>query len=263
MSKSHVFSIDDAIEHGVEKAVILQNLRFWLDKVKANNKDTHKHDGFYWTYNSARAFAELFPYFTERKIQRLLTQLEEDGIIMSGNYNKMAYDRTKWYSMPEFSISQNCQMEVQEVSNGNVRSVEPIPDVITDVIPDVNPNIITDSKKPSKKRKHDMPDDFSATEKQIEKCNEYGINVNELISDFDDYHSSKGNQYVDWSKAFNTWINRHIKFNKIRPVNQLTVNNQGYSHAQSQHRSPAEEFAAKLEQQLAADEGGHNERTVN
>ena len=144
MSKCHVFEVDDAVKYGIEKAVILYNIRFWLEKVKANNKDTHKHDGYYWTYNSARAFAELFPYFSERKVQRLLTQLESDGVIMSGNYNKIAYDRTKWYSMPEFSIIQNCQMESKELSNGNTQSVEPIPDVIADVSADVNLTNVTE-----------------------------------------------------------------------------------------------------------------------
>lgn len=95
--KSHSFYVHDAEKHGVEKAVILYNLRFWLEKNQASNKNLH--DGYYWTYNSAKAFAVLFPYYTARKIERLLRQMENDGLILSGNYNKAGYDRTKWYSM--------------------------------------------------------------------------------------------------------------------------------------------------------------------
>ena len=147
MSKCHVFSVDDAVQYGVEKAVILQNIRFWLEKVKANDKDEHKHDGYYWTYNSARAFAEIFPYYNKSKVHRLLTQLEEDGVIISGNFNKAGYDRTKWYSMPEFSISDNCNTQIAEVQNGNSESATPIPYVITDINPDVNHTIVTEKSE--------------------------------------------------------------------------------------------------------------------
>ena len=258
MSKCHVFSVDDAIEHGVEKAVILQNIRFWLEKVKANDKAEHKHNGYYWTYNSARAFAEIFPYYNKSKVHRLLTQLEDDGVIISGNFNRAGYDRTKWYSMPEFSISNNCNTQVAEVQNGSSESATPIPYVITNNNPNVISNTISDEKpKAARKKKHDIPSDFTATDKQIEKCKEYGINVQELISGFDDFHSSKGNQYVDWSKAFNTWLNNHIKFEKLKPINQQVNNNANHQSANSQpsqqyDTSTTAGYAAKLDADAAA-----------
>jgi len=129
----HSFDPKDAIKYGVEKAVIIQNLRWWLTKNAANQK--HNHDGFYWTYNSGRAFKILFPYYSERKIHRLFSQLEKEGVLKSGNFNKSGYDRTKWYTIPlEFSSvtidecnNQNCQMDSSKGSNGFDRSVEPIP----------------------------------------------------------------------------------------------------------------------------------------
>ena len=263
---THHFEVEDAVKCGVEKAVLLYNLRFWLDKVRANDKDRHKHDGYYWTYNSAKAFGKLFPYYTERKIHRMLEQLEEAGLVISGNYNKVAYDRTKWYTMPDFSICQNCQMETTKVVNGITQSVEPIPDSNPDNNPNVISNTITDEKpKAAKKKKHDIPSDFTATDKQIEKCKEYGINVQELISGFDDFHSSKGNQYVDWSKAFNTWINNHIKFEKLKPINQGN-NHANHQSANSQPKqSAADDYKDMLNQQFAERYGQPQptERTVN
>ena len=142
MIDSHYFNIKEAEKLGIEKAVILQNFRFWLTKNAAN--ESHKHDGYYWTYNSAHALQRLFPYFSERKIHRLLTQLVKEGILISGNYNKSGYDRTKWYSIPlEFSydkngkcIDQNCQMDMSEVVNGSTKTVGPIPDSKPDNKPD-------------------------------------------------------------------------------------------------------------------------------
>lgn len=160
--KVHSFYIEEAELHGVEKAIILYNLRFWLEKNKANNKNLH--DGYYWTYNSAKAFALLFPYFTASKIHRLLKQMEDDGLVVAGNYNKVAYDRTKWYSLPEFSVSdlddshfaemengscRNGECDFAEMENGLSKSATPIPDSK----PDDKPDSKTDSNSASKGKK--------------------------------------------------------------------------------------------------------------
>ncbi len=158
----HIFNVDDAVEHGMEKAVVLQNMRFWLYKNKANG--TNLHDGYYWTYNSAEAFFKLFPYFKSAKvIQRLLKSMVEDGLLLASNYNKKGYDRTKWYSMPEYCAEsldtshcskmtngvdkndqcngQNCPMDCSEMTNAMVKNDQPIPYVNTDIKPDDKPSI--------------------------------------------------------------------------------------------------------------------------
>lgn len=167
--KVHSFYVEEAEKYGVEKAVILYNLRFWLEKNKANS--TNLHDGYYWTYNSAKAFAALFPYYKASKIERLLRQMESDGLILSGNYNKAGYDRTKWYSMPDFSLEslaisqssnmkngdckneecnlQNCSMESSNMKNAICKSEAPIPDSK----PNDKPVNKTDSKNASEGKK--------------------------------------------------------------------------------------------------------------
>ncbi len=104
----HVFRIQDAQKHGVAKAILLYNLRFWLELRKANKKHVRELNGkkYYWTYNSARAFAELFPYMSSKKISRLLIELEIAGVILSSQFNLKKYDQTKWYTMPEYSTSE-------------------------------------------------------------------------------------------------------------------------------------------------------------
>lgn len=127
----HSFTVADAQLYGVEKATILFNLRFWLDKNKANNR--HYYDGYVWTYNSAKAFHDLFPYLSPQKIARLLRDLEEDGVILSGSYNKAGYDRTKWYT-----IVQEYKLHCSDLKNGMFSSEQPIPDINTDSKPDTN-----------------------------------------------------------------------------------------------------------------------------
>lgn len=140
----HMFDVDVAAEYGINCAVILQNLYYWIEQNRANERNFY--DGHYWTYNSARAFAELFPYLSPRQITTALDKLKENGLIITGNYNKSAYDRTMWYALTEKGkcIMQKCKMDDAKMSNGLCENVEPIPDINTDYKPAIN----TNNKKP-------------------------------------------------------------------------------------------------------------------
>lgn len=144
---NYVFDSRVAMEFGVDGAVMLQNLYFWIKKNEANNK--HYHDGKYWTYNSTKAFSELFPFWTEKQINRILTNLEANGAIVTGNYNKVAYDRTKWYALTDLALSiiQNGEIHFTKQGNGNDQTVKPIPDINTDNKPDSKPDIYSDFEK--------------------------------------------------------------------------------------------------------------------
>lgn len=144
IDRDHHFNVGDAVLYGIEKAILLQNIRYWLDKNKANRKN--EFDGYYWTYNSSSAFAELFPYMSAKKIARLLKELENDGLLLVGNYNKSAYDRTKWYSMSEFSTSQNGNIHFPNLSNELPKIEQPIPDINTDKKQD-NKQYLSDKPK--------------------------------------------------------------------------------------------------------------------
>ena len=133
MIKTHHFQVDDAVLYGVDKAVLLNNLKYWLDHAKANGKKDF--DGYFWTFNSSTAFSQLIPYMSAKKISRLLKELEDDSVIIVGNYNRANYDRTKWYTMPEYAsqaISQNREMDCSELGNALSIIEQPIPDINTD-----------------------------------------------------------------------------------------------------------------------------------
>lgn len=137
----HSFNIELAKEYGILEAILIKNIWFWIEKNRANEKNFY--DGTYWTYNSTRAFNELFPYASESSIKRALKGLQEKGIIKTGNYNKSAYDRTLWYAFTDLgkSIVSNRQMEMNKSSNGNEQNGLTIPDINTD---DKTTNIKTD-----------------------------------------------------------------------------------------------------------------------
>lgn len=97
------FNVEAAKVHGVEGAVLLSHIVYWVCRNKANKKN--EIDGVTWTYNSARSFQELFPFWNQAKIRRLLNKLEEENAIKIGCYNKASYDRTKWFSITNHTVS--------------------------------------------------------------------------------------------------------------------------------------------------------------
>lgn len=128
--KNYSFSVKLAKNIGLNESIILQHLIFWIEKNKANKK--HYYDNYYWTYSTIKAFGLIFPFWSERQILYILKNLEEKKIIKTGNYNKSAYDRTKWYAIIGNSILQKCQMELTKMSNGINENVKPIPYINTD-----------------------------------------------------------------------------------------------------------------------------------
>ena len=122
----HSFDTEIAEQHGVNCAIIYKNLSFWCAKNKANNKNFF--DGNFWTYNSVKAWRELFPYLGESQIKTALRKLEEAGLILSGEYNANKYDRTKWFSIVELVV----------LANGEDDNSQPIPDNKPDNKPDTN-----------------------------------------------------------------------------------------------------------------------------
>jgi hypothetical protein len=97
----HHFKVRDAKRYGITEAILLYNIRFWIAKNKASGK--HFYGGSTWTYNSCKAFSDLFPYLSESQIKRALASLVDQGAILKGNFNKMPYDRTNWYALTDES----------------------------------------------------------------------------------------------------------------------------------------------------------------
>lgn len=93
------FNAEIAKVYGVDAAVIIHNLYWWICKNIANEK--HIYDGKAWTYNTIKAFSDLFPFFTERQIRTVLLNLKKQKAITVGNYNKTPMDRTQWYSLSD------------------------------------------------------------------------------------------------------------------------------------------------------------------
>lgn len=196
----HSFDSEIAEKYGILEAVLLNHIYFWIEKNRANEQNFF--DGHYWTFNSTKAFSELFPYASEKQIKKALMHLRDDGILITGNYNETAYDRTLWYSISEYGICliEKRQYETSEKDNredyegqsivptGTMERTNrdngldcegrPIPDNKPDIKPDNKPDI-------------EVSNDTSCPEP--EQCSAHSLNDDDQQLDFVNNNGSGGN----------------------------------------------------------------------
>jgi len=152
MGDTHGFNVKLATLLGFQQAILLQHLWYWH---QANcNKENNIIDGKVWTYNTYERYHEIFPYLTKRQIALGFEKLEEKGLIVTGNYNKLKFDKTKWYALTDkgikiFDNNSNVNSKKHNVPSmlHNVtpeeHNVIPEEHNVT-AIPDIKPNINTD-----------------------------------------------------------------------------------------------------------------------
>ena len=195
----HHFVVEEATTYGVEPAILLTNIRFWLQKAKANN--SHCYDGFWWTYNSAKAFSELFPYMSRQSITRYLKQLCDVGILKKSSYNQAGYDRTYWYTIPsEFSCDPS-KINIAQNELSIAQNESPIP-IVSTVVSTVSSVVSASEEKKSANEKTE----FQSNQNQNQQTPK---NAHEWIAYFVNKHGFMPHEaqtsktvpmYVEWVK---------------------------------------------------------------
>ena len=232
----HIFDVGVAKKYGVNAAILLENMCYWIKQNEAN--ETNFFDGTYWTFNSRRAYKELFPYMSERQINTAFQKLIDDGLLITGHYNSLAYDRTMWYALSNkgkailhFDImdsdkmsngySQNDIMDSTKMSNGFSQNVRPIPNINTNINTDINTDIFYDAPQAaaSKTTKRFSP---PTVEEVRAYCIERQNNVD--AERFVDYYTSNGwqvgkNKMKDWKAAVRTWERNRSSSQSISTAN--------------------------------------------
>lgn len=98
---TRVLDMDLACCFGVVEALLISQVQYWID-IKVSDSDHYKEsfcDDHCWVYNPYNKWQEQLPCYSEMTIRRAFKHLESLGVILVGKYNKIAYDKTKWYSI--------------------------------------------------------------------------------------------------------------------------------------------------------------------
>lgn len=218
-----------ATAYDLDTAVFLQNIAFWIKTNKANDK--HHYDGYTWTYNSLKAFKEIFPCWSSRQLERITNNCVKAGLLIKGNYNKSAYDRTVWYTLtekglklfninnetPSFPISPNGEINLTERGNQFHRTVKPIPDN--------KPDIKTDKRE--EKQKISLTKDFMIDEETIQKIERIPdlTPIEKQVEHAKFFSHYLGNQEIrlDWNQVYLSWFLKAVSFklNKYPNTNRM------------------------------------------
>ncbi len=112
---SHPIVVDRELAKafGLNEAIVLQQLNYWL-----NGKSAKLINGRKWIYNSYKQWQEdNFPFWSLATVRRAIENCEKKGLIITGNFNKAGFDKTKWYSidydMIDRGMSKRCAQNEQ------------------------------------------------------------------------------------------------------------------------------------------------------
>ncbi len=86
-----------AVVLGLNEALILQLVHYWIEINKKNNRNFH--EGRYWTYNTIDEWHEEFPFWSNSTIKRTFKRLRDMNLIIVDNFNVYQMDRTLWYTI--------------------------------------------------------------------------------------------------------------------------------------------------------------------
>lgn len=89
-----------AAEIGLNEAIIIQQIHYWLDK------SSNFRDEDFWVYKTYKEWQEEFPFWSDSTIRRSITSLEKRNLLISTDkYNSMPMDKTKWYRINRVELS--------------------------------------------------------------------------------------------------------------------------------------------------------------
>lgn len=84
---------------GLNDAIILQQLHYWLMIAEKSNDPNKFVNGTWWTYNTYEDWQDNFPFWSTMTIRRIIYSLEKKGLIISRQMRSNKYDATKWYTL--------------------------------------------------------------------------------------------------------------------------------------------------------------------
>lgn len=145
-----------AIKIGLNEAIVLQQIHYWLEINKKAGKN--HYEGRYWVYNTYEGWQEQFPWWSVSTIKRILISLQKgyekkEGLhkytipplLISGNFNRLRIDQTKWYTInyenlekiSNFPLGQFDPMDRSIWTNGQVNLSRPIPETTTETTAEI------------------------------------------------------------------------------------------------------------------------------
>lgn len=194
-----------AVKIGMNEAVILQQIHYWLGVSK------HEIEGNKWVYNTYEDWQEQFPFWSISTIKRTFHSLEKLGIVVSDNWNALKLDKTKWYTInyEELAkIEERCEPSTTQPESSEVSEPTTVELSMNKAIPEITSENSTEKKTipyaeiiqylNEKTGKSFKPDSRKTKDLIQARFNE-GFTLNDFIKVMD-LKSAEWQQDTRWSK---------------------------------------------------------------
>lgn len=96
---AYVFKKEIAKKYGLESAILIQHFQYSIGHHKRCG--SHFYEERYWTYDSVANLTNLYPFWSTSTIRRVIKNLLDKKVIITRNFNKNKYDRTRWFAFQE------------------------------------------------------------------------------------------------------------------------------------------------------------------
>ena len=104
---------------GLNQAIVIQQFHYWLVSSK------HLIEGRKWIYNSYKEWELQFKFWSGKTIERTIRSLEEQGYLLSANYNRSKQDKTKWYTINYEKLAELDGSFKDNLSSSTIQIEEP------------------------------------------------------------------------------------------------------------------------------------------
>ncbi len=101
-----VINADLATHVGLNEAIILQQLHYWIDSTDSGVEC----EGMRWVYNTQEQWREQFPFWSLDTVKRGFASLKKQGLIRIQQLAKQKHDRTNYYAIDHAKLN---EMEAQ------------------------------------------------------------------------------------------------------------------------------------------------------
>lgn len=108
------FSVDNAVNFGVDEAIFVQYL---MDKLQAacvllqqgrgqDNFELVVEEGQPWMPWTIDDFSKELPFWSIKQIRRIIASCKGQGLIKTGNYNQSLLERRLWYTLEGVTVNE-------------------------------------------------------------------------------------------------------------------------------------------------------------
>ena len=206
------------------------------------------------------------------KVERFLTKLKTETLIETDARQGLTIITICNYNdSQDFNVNQNLQTETltEEAPRQYRDSTETNKNTILTpyntkkedppIVPQGEKLLFPDPviEKPPKEKKPratQMPQGWKPHDAHRAKCASFGLNPEDLAEKFENHHKAKGNSFVDWDRAFFTWIGNAKEFNQ----NHRGSNNENYRKPNGKAPTIDGETGEIINDQPAGNSFGHN-----